>query len=319
MYRKGSEVRTYMGKISKKEWEKILKMGYPDVDGDEGIATEGLYRGGEHFVSRKLGKNNYIPINVEEIIEAGLVNLKKQILPLEGPEEIANKIRSALRKGNGFSVISLGDGELIVLAHDILLSTAEIKKNQRLVLQERKITSQKDEFPLLNTGINLPNHHIRDTLAKNVLEAHAVGIPTSRYPTYQCMFNNLVKHYQWPLNKMSLTNSVIGYRLNHTTIYHELLSNYKVLLIGNKMNEGKAYFNKLGYNSIVGTIPVPGFNSYEGVIKEANKYDFDIALVAAGVAANVICVELSKKKKIAIDIGRLIDEYIQGIKTIRKN
>jgi hypothetical protein len=49
--------------------------------------------------------------------------------------------------------------------------------------------------------------------------------------------------------------------INVHFLFHELISEYKVLLIGNRMNEEKTLFNYLGYESIVGTIPVKGVKS----------------------------------------------------------
>ncbi|WP_077358601.1 GT-D fold domain-containing protein [Virgibacillus halodenitrificans] len=307
-----------MQKPSRKEWLRLKKMGYADVQGQEGIAVESMYQGGDVYVRNQLGEHSFLPHNIQDIIEAGIKSLEKEIIPVQKPDIIAEEIRKSIELSQGFSVISLGDGEMIAMAHDLLLPTKELIQNPRFVYPELLKHSPKGHYPLLHTGITIPNHAVRELLTNNVLEADAVGIPIARYPTYQGLFNQLATHHKWPLKKMLLTTSAIGYRLNNTPIYNELLTNHKVLLIGNLMHEAEQYFKNQGYTNIVGSIPVPGFDSHPSVLEKTTAYDFDVALVAAGVASNIICVQLAKRKKIAIDIGRLIDELLSGKKSIKR-
>jgi hypothetical protein len=102
------------------------------------------------------------------------------------------------------------------------------------------------------------------------------------------------------------------------TLFHELMSEYKVLLIGNRMNEGKTLFNYLGYVSIAGTIPVKGVESVSSVLYAVQQYEFDIALVSAGIPANLICVALAEQNKVAIDFGHLIDSFLRDYTVVRK-
>ena len=289
-----------MSKMNERDWEMIQKMGYP-----EEISTEGLYRGGEKTVEQLLGGNKLLPYLVEEIIEAGIQSLSSQIIELRNSTEIEKDIRNALIMKKGFSLIRMGDGELTTLAHDIILSTEEISLNPSLNF-------------LPYAGVTLPDHPTRDRLAKHMLEADVVGIPTPRWPTYQQMFIRLAKYHKWPLKEMVLTNSVINYELHlETNLFHDLLTNYNVLLIGNRMKEGEELLKSSGYNKIVGSIPVENIKSVPLVLEEVEKYEYDIALVSAGISANLICVELAKKDKVAIDFGHLIDELINKTKTIQ--
>lgn len=290
--------------FSQAQWEYLFRLGYPGPWDKGSLASEAMYRGGEAIVKSKLLKNQYLPYNLEEIIEEGMKHLSKDLIHFQTASEVEQQLKQALNDKQGFSVIRVGDGEILALAHDIFVSSAEINNNYRLKGMG---------------GFSVPNHEKRDLLVKNLLEANIVGIPEARYPTYQRMFNQVAKHFALPLNKMNLTTSLINYKLNQeTTFIHHVLENYRVLLIGNRSIDGKEFFTKNGYTSIVGTIKVPGFNSIQTVMEEVQNYEFDIAFVSAGVAANLICVQLAKQNKVALDFGHLLDGYISGQRILSK-
>jgi hypothetical protein len=281
-------------KLSMDKFEKIIKMGYPEDD----FAAQGYYLGGDKIVEWILGSEQFLPFSIREIITAGIQHLSHKIIKLKNKQDIATMIRNSLAKKTGLSLIRVGDGELLTLAHDIILNTEEIKSNPRL------------DF-LSYAGVKLPDHSSRKLLTSNLQKATIIGIPILRCPTYQNLFIKLANHHKWPLKEMCLTNSLINYDLYDTNLYHEILSQYKVLLIGNRMNEAKALFNKWGYQNIVGSIPVNGISDVSAVIEKAEKYNFDCTFVSAGIPANLICVQLAKEKNVvAIDFGHLVDRIL---------
>lgn len=286
--------------FSKEEWEDIEKFGHIEKGNEKNIAVEGLYYGGDKIVADRIKTYEYVPFSIEEIIHTGLSKLKEKKVKLKNANDIAQEIRKALHDGSGYSVIRLGDGELIFLSHDVLYPTDSITNNPR--------------FNFLSyAGVQLPNHGLRDQLTETLLEADALGMPIARYPTFQNLFTKLSKHYKWNLEKMNLVSSNIHYEiLRYTTLLDELLKDYKVLLIGNRMAEGLEYFRELGYKNVVGNIPVKGINSVQSVIEQAGQFDYDVALVSAGIPANLICVNLAKRNKVAIDFGHAIDSLLSG-------
>lgn len=292
--------------LSEEEWDAVYRMGCrEDAANLKTLAAEGIYRGGEEIVFRKLGPNQVIPYNLEEIIDAGMKALSPELIQLKTERETEQIIRNALQEKRGLSLIRLGDGELLAMAHDLFIPSNELTNDQR--------------FQFLSyAGIHLPDHCMRDILTKNVLQADVVGVPKARYPTYQRLFIKLAHYWQWPLKEMCLTHSQINYQLNEETpLFHHLLSHYNVLLIGNRMREAIGQFHALGYKNVVGEIPVAGVHSVPRVMNVAQRYDFDIALVSAGIAANLICVEIARQNKIAIDFGHLIDRYLNGSALIK--
>ncbi|WP_264737592.1 GT-D fold domain-containing glycosyltransferase [Cytobacillus firmus] len=290
-----------MSMYSEKDWERLKNFGYL-----EDFTYEAYFRGGEKHVEELVGADYVLPFSVEEILEAGVSSLSKKFIKLKTPKEVQDEIKQAMNENKGYSLIRVGDGELLTLAHDLLVSTEDIKSIPRLNF-------------LSYAGVNLPDHSMRDLLANNMLEADMVGIPFLRRPTFQQLFNKLAKHHNWPLEHMNLTRSVINYELHlQTTLFQDLLSNQRILLIGNRMMEGETVLRNAGFNNIAGSIPVENIYSVPQVLSEAQKYDFDVAFVSAGIPANLICVELAKCNKIAIDFGHLIDELINNTKVIAK-
>ncbi|MED4284673.1 GT-D fold domain-containing glycosyltransferase [Priestia megaterium] len=282
--------------LTSEEWDEIYDIGYMDGQDIKSIAAEGIYRGGEKLISGRLKTNQYLPHNIEDVVKAGIKALEKDIILLKDAREIEIEIKNALKEKKGYSLIRLGDGELLTLAHDILLRSEDIEENPRLNF-------------LSYAGIDIPNHQFRDWLTRNILQASAIGIPTARFPAYQRLFNQLATFHKLPLKNLNLTHSVINYYLNNsTTLYHDLLKNKKVLLIGNRMEEGKEYFKKEGYNSLVASITANGIGSVYSVLEQTKLYDYDVAFVSAGIPANIICVELAKMNKVVLDFGHMIDK-----------
>lgn len=291
-------VSRLMYNFSKEEWELILKMGFIEKGNNKNLAAEGIYYGGEKIVFEKLPPHQILPFNIDEIIAAGFNTLSDNIIKLKNAMQVACAIKEALLEKKGYSIIRWGDGELVFLAHDVILSSHTINSDARFNF-------------LYYAGVDLPEHASRDLLTKEALTANIIGIPQARYPTFQCLFNRLAKHYQWDLKSLPFASSNINYELNDfTNIYHEVLSDYKVLLIGNRMEEGKDYFEKLGYKTIVGVLPVNGVKDVAIVIEKAKQFEYDVALVSAGIAANFICLALAQDGKIAIDFGHLIDQLL---------
>jgi len=291
--------------LSKSEWENLKKFGFVEEGNNKNLATEGLYYGGDKLVENKLKKHHYLPYNIEEIISAGLEKLKDKKIKLKNAEEIANEIREALKEQRGYSLIRLGDGELIFLSHDLLLSSEEIEKEPRLKF-------------LSYAGVSLPDHEARNHLTSKLLQSNAIGIPTARFPMFQTLFTKLANYHKWDLSTMNLTNSTVNFDLcNYTTLLHDILSNYRVLLIGNKMGYGKSHLEKLGYKNIVGNIPVKGIKAVPDVIKQAKDFDYDVAIVSSGIPATLICSLLAEDHKVAIDFGHTIDWLIVGYAHVR--
>ncbi|MBB6449215.1 hypothetical protein HNR44_001164 [Geomicrobium halophilum] len=288
--------------LHEQEWEHIKRAGNPGDWNVYALVSEAMYRGGEALIQSRLKNKQYLPHNLEEVIDEGMKVLSQDIIQLKPANQIAKDIRAVVVGKKGYALIRVGDGELLAMAHDIFISSEEIRNDPKL------------NYAMNMGGFNYPDHERRQQLTENMLKADLVGIPESRFPTYQRLFNKLADFHGWPLKELNLATSLINYELNDETfLFHELLSTQKVLLVGNKSREGKSFFENLGYDSIVGTVTVDKIRSVEQTLSEIRKHEFDIAFISAGIAANLIAVELAQEGKIAIDFGHLMDWLSNGI------
>lgn len=297
--------KMWMFNLPEQEWDRLKKFGHVEPGTEVNYGIEGLYYGGDKLIEDKLNRKHYLPYSIDEIIEAGMEKFSGKTITLKHAGHLEREIKNALQEKHGYSVVRIGDGELLYLAHDIIYSSEEINNEPRLRFLDY-------------AGVRLPNHGPRDELTENLIQSNAIGIPIARMPTYQNLLTKLVNHHQWNLEKMNVFTSTVHFEMmNYTTLLDELLRKYKVLLIGNRMADGRRYFEKRGYDSIVGAIPVKGIKDVPNVIEQAGNFKYDVALVSAGISANLICQKLANKQKVAIDFGHAIDLLMAEHLTIK--
>jgi len=278
--------------ISNEDWLRIAQGGFDLQNPVEAAAAYGLFKGGEEILQQKLSYS-LLNAKLDEVIEAGLHQLGHRRITLLGANDVASRIETALQSGTGYSLIRFGDGELLTLAQDSVLTVQEVQK----------------VAPWLPwAGVTVPDLAARDQLVEAFFRTDLVGVPTSRFMTYGPLFLRLASHYQWPIATMPLTSSVINYAMyEDTDLYQKILRNHKVLIIGNRSAQLHAVLEESGVSTVVGHLPVSGMSSIATVLAESNTYDFEVAFVAAGIPACVICPQLRDRGKIAIDFGHLAD------------
>lgn len=283
--------------LTHQDWLRIAKGGFDAQDPVEYAAAYGLFKGGEELLQEQLG-NSVLNADLRTVIDLGLHQLVARRIHLLTAQEVVTRLEAALAAGSGFAVIRFGDGELLTLAQDSVLTTDEVRL----------------AAPWLHlSGVIVPDLQARDKLADAFQSADVVGVPTSRFMTYGTLFLRLASFYHWPIETMPLTSSVINYAINETTdFYQHVLQTRKVLLIGNRSAQLQTVLEARGVTSIVGHVPVTGMSAIPTALNESFQYDFDVALVAAGIPACVICPELRDRGKVAIDFGHLADVWVDG-------
>ncbi|MBU5674061.1 hypothetical protein KQJ23_19670 [Paenibacillus sp. MSJ-6] len=269
-------------------------------DAYEAGYREGYFEGGEGIVTRLLPPNMIMPgVTVEGLIASGIRQLSPEaIIPLLPAREVARALQDAMDDGLHLSVIRLGDGELLTLAHDTILPMEEVRK--------------RGPF-LPYSGVELPAHSIREALADSLRKADIIGVPQSRHPSFQGLLLPVFRHYGLNPASLRLTSSTVNYALEEEGLLLPLLQGRKVLIVGNRA-EGLAMALQPHNIEISGLItPVRGVHDTELVVRAASGYAFDIALVAAGIAAVLICTEIaSRLGKPAFDFGHLANKLESG-------
>lgn len=274
--------------------ESLLRDAY------EAGYRDGYFEGGEGVVTSLLAPNVILPgVTAQDLIASGLGQLSPEaLIPLLPPSQVAGALRSAMDGGKPLSVIRLGDGELLTLAHDTIFPVEEVRK--------------RGPF-LPYSGVELPAHSVREALANALRRADIIGVPQSRHPSFQGLLLPVFTHYGLSLSTLRITSSTVNYAMEEEGLLIPLLQGRRVLLVGNRA-EGLATALRQHNVEISGLItPVRGVHDTEMVVQAAYGYVFDIALVAAGIAAVLICTEIAGRLgKPAFDFGHLANKLESG-------
>src|SRR5690554_5265144 len=110
--------------------EAMLKVNYNIIQPDksqefdiEGEYKRGLYDGGDGIVNSILPEYEILPdIQIRQIIEAGIDQLRPQIHKLLNASDVGDRVEHALLTSSPLSVVRLGDGELLTLAQEVVMN-----------------------------------------------------------------------------------------------------------------------------------------------------------------------------------------------------
>lgn len=261
---------------------------------------KGLYDGGEEIVDSILPELEILPeISVRQIIEVGMEQMRSRHLRLLGAADVARQIRSALRKHTPLSVIRLGDGELLTLAQEVVMSEDAVRREGHF---------------LSYSGVELPDLNARDMLAAAIRKADIVGIPKLRLANFQPLAFSVLKAHGIDYRTLKLSLSTINYALQVEGYFRNILAGCRVLIVGNSATGLSKVLQESGVQ-VTGVIsPVNGMRDIPRVLDEiSSTRDFDIALVSAGIPAVIIVQRIaSELGKVAFDFGHLADSFVQG-------
>lgn len=260
---------------------------------DEGY-RDGLYDGGERWLEAALPGDRIIPdISVAEVIAAGVPHVLARSVRLLGAEEICAELEEVLAAGRAYSLVRLGDGELLTLSQDTLRPAEEIARLS----------------PFLSyAGVDAPDGAARDALAAALREATTVGVPLSRRPNYQPLLFEALRRNGVRPESLRMTSSTINYALHESGLLMRLLSGRRVTLVGNSAEALARALRAEGIDVVHTVVPVNGFADHDSAVERAAAVPFDLALVSAGIAAVPICVRLAARTgKAAIDFGHMAD------------
>lgn len=260
---------------------------------------KGKHDGGNAIVDRLLPDYEILPdVPVEEIIAAGLDQLRPHFVHLLTPEELGKDILHALETKEPFSLVRLGDGELLTMAQQGVMSDDEIR--------------QEGAF-LDYAGVSIPDLETKNRLLNAVKQATVVGIPKLREKNYQPLAMSVFKANGIDYRELRLTDSLINYYLYQEGFLSRILHGRKIIVIGNTAPTLAQILTNNGLQVTGVVSPVHGVKDVDRIINEAARCTFDIALVPAGIASVIICEQIaSRYGKVTIDFGHLADALING-------
>lgn len=274
-----------------------LNIGYSE--GYSSGYKQGSYEGGEGIVDELMPHEVILPhFSVRHIIAEGLNHFTPHYYPLLLSNNVRDAIVQALEYKTPLSVVRCGDGELLTLAQDLVLSTDEVKSQGGF---------------LHYAGVAIPDLAARDELAQSIRKASIVGVPKLRIPNYLPLMQPVFAAHGIDYTHLQLTFSTINYMLYSDGLLASILRGRRILIIGNTARELAAVFGSLGLEIEESIGEVHGVNDVPRVMAEAATCTYDIALVSAGIAAVIIAEKLaSEHGKVALDFGHLSNSFIKG-------
>lgn len=271
----------------------VYLMGY-----EKGM-EDGIYSGGDAILDSLLPGDAILPeIPIHSVIAEGLEQMRPKLYPLIQINELGAWILNALQTHAPMSFVRLGDGELLTLAQDVVLSTEEVLK----------------QGPFLSyAGVNVPDLAARDQLLHAIRGADVIGIPKLRMRNFLPLAFSVFRAYGIDYRSLRLTDSLNNYYLYKAGYLSKFVSGNRVLIVGNMASALAKILAKNGVH-VVGVIsPVEGVKDVPRVMEKIRKIDFDIALISAGISAVILAQKIaSEMGKVAIDFGHLADSMVKG-------
>ncbi|MNJ52066.1 hypothetical protein D3C77_473850 [compost metagenome] len=162
-------------------------------------------------------------------------------------------------------------------------------------------------------GVNLPDPAARDGLVDSLRHASIVGIPESRHPSFQGLLFPVLKQLGISCHGLRMTSSTVNYALNEEGLFHKMLQGRRLLIVGNEAHELAKFLggHKFEITGIV--TPVNGVHDVRRVMEQIAIIDFDLALVAAGIAAVMLCTAIARELgKVSFDLGHLANRLVSS-------
>ncbi|MBD0381620.1 hypothetical protein ICC18_15970 [Paenibacillus sp. WST5] len=260
---------------------------------------DGKHEGGDAIVDRCLPDYQILPeITVEQIIHAGIEQLQPKIVHLLTPEALGDRIVAALNSHSPFALVRLGDGELLTLAQETIMSIEQIR--------------EEGSF-LPYAGVNVPDLAVKGELVKAIRGASVVGIPKLRVRNFQPLAFSVFKAENIDYRGLTLTDSLVNYYLYHAGYLSRITQGRRVLLVGNLAKQLAEVLRS--HNVVIAgeVAPVNGVPDIPRIKSIVAQHDFDIALVSAGISAVILSEWIaSVMGKVAIDFGHLADAIVKG-------
>jgi hypothetical protein len=222
--------------------------------------------------------------------------------------KILRKIIRAVEYKRAFSFVRIGDGELTILAQEILLSHNEIKNGYGWIGYSESYC-----------GTKMPNIELRDRMIEAIKNADIVGLFDGNLQKY-VKNPNLSEIHNFNatvFDALGFYPETICYAFENIYLpmkkeFVDLIKRNPPLLVGKPSCEfAKFLKNRIGVE-VVGVVELNGYEDIENCFDQIKKYEFDWVLISGGANAGVLCNLIKKKLgKCAIDFGHAPDYILR--------
>ncbi len=249
--------------------------------------------------------------NTGKIIVNNPLNKNMDISPMLNSTQLLDRIRNALEKREGCSVISVGATEAFVMAQYTIYSEEEFMRHGEA---ENANMGAKSGF--YHRGIRFPNKEARDEAVLAVKNADIVGYNTF-VDSAKSLTEKVFAAYSIKPPYVFEANLRRVIMFSQKEKFEKILQGRRILLISSLAEQAKAALennlqDRLGFD-VVGAISIHEYEEIPYVKEQISQYEFDLCLLAAGINAVILAPYIAKVYgKVAIDIGWGMQSLISG-------
>jgi hypothetical protein len=227
-------------------------------------------------------------------------------------DQVLKKLKQAIEKKKPFSLVRVGDGENIILAQNSVMTMPQVMKES----WARNANKDRD-----NKGVTLPNIKLRDQMVDAIKKASIVGIPFYKNDPIltedrlkRPLTDRVFKHFK--ITPKMCCHTFVNRVFAQKSGFWKALQGKRILIITKDKWADKVTkaLRKKPYNLNV-TISTT-FHHHDQMVDtlafiEANKNNFDIALISCGVNSLVLAQKVAETGNIGIDFGKSLMYIVQ--------
>ena len=207
-------------------------------------------------------------------------------------KEILAEWRKAIDSKTPHASIRIGDGENVIMAQDRIYPVVYLK--------EKLHWTDDPKY----CGVTLPNLQARDMLVDAVRKTDFIGIQQADGEFIYPLWEKLVVHYGFNIRDEKNFGAFDNFHLSRDKVFYDTLRDDRILLIGRRAQACKYILEeRYGFRKIVGAFNCQDWQELEMARSSMDMLDYDVALIAAGVPAKILCIHAKETGRVGVDFG----------------
>lgn len=222
-------------------------------------------------------------------------------------EDVLQLIEKALNKKKPFSLVRIGDGENLVMSQNTVMNIQDVLR------QPWAYNGQN--------GVKLPNESLRDLMIEPIRKASVIGVlpyndTTIDAPSHlkRDLTDKIFSYYK--IKPKYTCHACLNRQLVSEPEFWKILKGKRILIVYQFADQLKNILESKPYNlNISMTIPFSHFNQMTDTLEkiEANKDEFDIALISCSVTAVILAHKIAELTgKVGLDFGKASEMLISS-------
>ncbi len=214
------------------------------------------------------------------------------------PDELLEQWRVAVELDIPHASIRIGDGEACIAAHEEILTMNFIRETYNWINN------------INYCGVTLPNMDARIRLIAALKQADFIGILHQlNWWGWRPLSDMVIKYYDIQPEKIFYAFDNVN--ISKMPRFYDTFKNTRILLVGNKARKYKEVLERrYEWKRIVGTVECQNWTMVDAAINKMDHYDYQLAIVSAGVPAKVLAAHAKLTGHVGIDFGQGTDGCI---------